>query len=250
MLGKYPNWAANHPPHSKNKLYPQILLHSYEHLQFGKERWRKEGVEQYYPRTSIPRRFRGGGSQEPADEGADDASHEHSLRHLQLHIYKAYKEKQKRETEEMGDAMKSLENRTLDSKREMDILAALDEVKSMRSRQATISVDAMLEVLQRSAEEKVSEELPTKPTDHLTETRYNSKNEENKGDSPEALGDGKFIFKSPKSIRVSVSLLLGKPSLASNSNGSTKHEEHKANVSSSGLMSLCQNYLKPMKMIS
>ncbi|XP_028125139.1 splicing factor YJU2-like isoform X3 [Camellia sinensis] len=66
----------------------------------------------------------------------------------------ADKEKQKRETEEMGDAMKSLENRTLDSKREMDILAALDEVKSMKSRQATISVDAMLEVLQRSAEEK------------------------------------------------------------------------------------------------
>ncbi|CAL5350719.1 unnamed protein product [Camellia sinensis] len=46
----------------------------------------------------------------------------------------------------MGDAMKSLENRTLDSKREMDILAALDEVKSMR--------DAMLEVLQCSADEK------------------------------------------------------------------------------------------------
>ncbi|KAI7996345.1 Splicing factor YJU2 [Camellia lanceoleosa] len=203
----------------------------------------------------------------------------------------ADKEKQKRETEEMGDAMKSLENRTLDSKREMDILAALDEVKSMRSRQATISVDAMLEVLQRSAEEKekkleeedealikslfgvvrridddildddgdlsqistdnaetsnnnskrrkVSEELPTKPTDHLTETSYNSKNEENKGDS-RALGDGKFIFKSP-SIRVSVSVVR-KPSLASNSNGPAKHEEHKANVSSSGLMSLCQNY--------
>jgi hypothetical protein len=32
----------------------------------------------------------------------------------------------------MGDAMKALENRTLDSKREMDILAALDEMKSMR----------------------------------------------------------------------------------------------------------------------
>jgi len=40
--------------------------------------------------------------------------------------------KKKRESEEMGDAMKSLENRTLDSKREMDILAALDEMKSMK----------------------------------------------------------------------------------------------------------------------
>jgi hypothetical protein len=40
--------------------------------------------------------------------------------------------KKKREAEELGDAMKSLENRTLDSKREMDILAALDEMKSMK----------------------------------------------------------------------------------------------------------------------
>ncbi|KAI4379129.1 hypothetical protein MLD38_005464 [Melastoma candidum] len=73
----------------------------------------------------------------------------------------AHKEKRKREQEEMGDAMKSLENRTMDSKWEMDILAALDEMKSMKSRHATVSIDAMPEALQRTyvdKENKLEEE--------------------------------------------------------------------------------------------
>ncbi|KAJ6843559.1 coiled-coil domain-containing protein 94-like protein [Iris pallida] len=64
------------------------------------------------------------------------------------------KEKRKRDEEEMGDAMKSLENRAMDSKQDMDILAALEEMRSVKSRHATISVDEMLERLKNSAYEK------------------------------------------------------------------------------------------------
>ncbi|XP_020166108.1 splicing factor YJU2 [Aegilops tauschii subsp. strangulata] len=64
------------------------------------------------------------------------------------------KEKRKREAEEMGDAMKALENRAMDSKQDMDILAALEEMRSMKSRHAGVSVDQMLEILKHSAHQK------------------------------------------------------------------------------------------------
>jgi len=47
-------------------------------------------------------------------------------------IIRQRKERRGREAEEMGDAMKCLENRALDSKQDMDILAALEEMKSMK----------------------------------------------------------------------------------------------------------------------
>ncbi|GLE08149.1 hypothetical protein PINS_up019111 [Pythium insidiosum] len=50
-----------------------------------------------------------------------------------------------REDEEKGDAMKALENRTLDSKREMDILDALDEIKAINQRHAKIDTDQLLQ---------------------------------------------------------------------------------------------------------
>lgn len=50
-----------------------------------------------------------------------------------------------RAEEERGDAMKALENRTLDSKREMDILDALDEIKSINQRHAKVDTDKLLQ---------------------------------------------------------------------------------------------------------
>eukprot|EP00271_Cylindrocystis_brebissonii_P010318 TRINITY_DN26494_c0_g1_i1.p1 TRINITY_DN26494_c0_g1~~TRINITY_DN26494_c0_g1_i1.p1 ORF type:complete len:392 (-),score=106.98 TRINITY_DN26494_c0_g1_i1:199-1374(-) len=63
----------------------------------------------------------------------------------------ADQEKREREAEELGDAMKALENRTLASKQEMDITAALDEMKSMRSRQAALNSAALLHALKQTA---------------------------------------------------------------------------------------------------
>jgi len=69
--------------------------------------------------------------------------------------------KKAREEEEKGDAMKALENRTLDSKTEMDILASLDEVKSLKLRQARLDPDDLLAALQRSAQAEQQSEQKT-----------------------------------------------------------------------------------------
>ncbi|KAM3336214.1 hypothetical protein ACQJBY_030288 [Aegilops geniculata] len=61
------------------------------------------------------------------------------------------KEKRKRAAEEIGDQMRALENRAMDSKRDMDGLAALEETLSMRSIHARVSADRMLEILNHSA---------------------------------------------------------------------------------------------------
>ncbi|KAH7351862.1 hypothetical protein KP509_19G017800 [Ceratopteris richardii] len=65
--------------------------------------------------------------------------------------------KKKRDAEEMGDSMKALENRTLDSKREMDIISTLDELISMKARHQAIGTEVGLEALRRSAELKEKE---------------------------------------------------------------------------------------------
>lgn len=56
-------------------------------------------------------------------------------------------EENKRKDEEL-DAMKSLENKTLDSKVEMDILDALDEIKAINQRHERVDTNNLLEKLQ------------------------------------------------------------------------------------------------------
>jgi len=60
--------------------------------------------------------------------------------------------KKKRLQEEEGDAMKSLENRTFDSKREMDILDALNEIKLENRRYANPDLDKVIEMVSRNKE--------------------------------------------------------------------------------------------------
>ena len=48
------------------------------------------------------------------------------------------------EDEEGGDAMKALEERTKESKQEMDILDALEEIKDLSARKANVDMDALI----------------------------------------------------------------------------------------------------------
>ena len=83
--------------------------------------------------------------------------------------------------EEQGDAMKSLENKTYDSKREMDILDNLEEVRHLNKRHANVDHEKMIEnsrrvylnslqedVLERDAKEEFTKHLKRK-----ADTAYN-----------------------------------------------------------------------------
>lgn len=65
---------------------------------------------------------------------------------------------QMKEDEEKGNAMKFLENRTKTSKREMDILDALDEMKNMSRQNAKIETDQLFEFLDKRDAIKLSKE--------------------------------------------------------------------------------------------
>lgn len=57
--------------------------------------------------------------------------------------------KKQREQEDEADAMKALENRTMESKLEMDVLDALDEIKAINQRHERIDTNKLIEALQK-----------------------------------------------------------------------------------------------------
>ncbi|KAM0847105.1 hypothetical protein ACQ4PT_055232 [Festuca glaucescens] len=101
------------------------------------------------------------------------------------------KEKRK-QGEDMGDAMRAPENRSNDSKQDMAILAATEEMQSMKFRHAGVSVDQMLEILKHSAHLKNSKDYVKRIEDD-----YN--------------GDEEFVI--PGQSRVMAKLITGNKTL-------------------------------------
>ncbi len=63
--------------------------------------------------------------------------------------------KKQRQDEEKGDVMKALENRTMDSKIEMDILEGLDEIRARNARAAKIDAETLQKYHKQAYEEMV-----------------------------------------------------------------------------------------------
>jgi len=83
-----------------------------------------------------------------------------------------YREMRKNEMKE--DAMKSLEHRTYDSKREMDILDALDQVKNLNRRQAVVNHDEIIEKAVRAdtkLEEAINDEIEKEAKEKFTKIK-------------------------------------------------------------------------------
>lgn len=96
----------------------------------------------------------------------DPKNHDYVCEHGGSRNYEAWRDAREaehrmaaiREDEEKGNAMKFLENRTKDSKREMDILDALDEIRNMSRQNAKVTPDQLFEYLTKRDANNLNEE--------------------------------------------------------------------------------------------
>jgi rubredoxin len=81
-----------------------------------------------------------------------------------------------KEMEEENNPMKALENRTIDSKIEMDVLDALDEIRTRNARNERVDADALLDKLvdQDKIKEKSQEELLDEEDDKLAKAIFHN----------------------------------------------------------------------------
>jgi len=83
--------------------------------------------------------------------------------------------KQERAKEEEGDTMKALENRTLDSKIEMDILEALDEIRALNARNARLKPEELIEIQKRKYQQML--ELDERDEDEINTVVFKNSND-------------------------------------------------------------------------
>lgn len=102
-----------------------------------------------------------------------------------------------REEEEKQDSMKALENRALDSKIEMDILDALDEIKASNQRHERVDTTALIAEMnkkQQEDDEKLIQSIKFKGkgSNHSRSSSYNADNTVN-SDTSSSSGIAKLL---------------------------------------------------------
>lgn len=86
----------------------------------------------------------------------------------------AEEKKAKRAKEEENNPMKALENRTVDSKKELDILDALDEIRTKNAKSEKVDVDSILEKMLNEEPVDVDESAIEEEYDRLAKEVFQS----------------------------------------------------------------------------
>jgi hypothetical protein len=124
--------------------------------------------------------------------------------------------KKLRQEEEKGDTMKALENRTLDSKIEMDIIEALDEIKSLNAKNAKIDHETLLKYHQQAYEEH-NNKLHEEDEEELKSISFKNSNSVKRLIEEEDDQDGDEA--STKKVKTSATTTAQPASNSSNGNG-------------------------------